>query len=220
MSNIQLYSHQLRYRITLADYHSLRTRLSAAKPVDITNVHTLRFASYQSLIPAQPRQAEHSESYFSLHYYDGDPTYLLLERRRGQERTSAMVAEAECRALLSGETDWLLSRRDPVLQDFYDGLTERMLLPQVMMSYHQEAYTLDGLDLWVALDTDIRVSLEHMDFLDPELLARDTAGQQGQYLLEIGYSCTIPDALLCILEETAPRRKLISGSSVPEYIVN
>ena len=85
-----------------------------------------------------------------------------------------------------------------------------MLLPQVLLTYHREIYTLDGLDLWVALDSDIRASLQHMDFLDPELLARDTAGQEGRLLMEISYSSVIPDHVLCLLEETAPRRKLLA----------
>ena len=90
-----------------------------------------------------------------------------------------------------------------------------MLLPQVLLTYHREAYTLDGMDLWVALDSDIRTTLQHMDFLDPDLLARDTADQTGRMLLEISYSTTIPDSLLCMLEEIAPRRKPLPGTHLP-----
>ena len=126
-----------------------------------------------------------------------------------------MVTEAECRALLSGETGWLLARRNPVLRDFHTALSEQMLLPQVLLTYHREAYTLDGLDLWVALDSDIRTTLQHMDFLDPDQLARDTADQSGRMLLAISYSSGIPDDLLCLLEETAPRRRLLPGVRPP-----
>ena len=160
-------------------------------------------------------QQPESLSTFALHYYNNDPTYLLLERYLEEEQDSAMVTEAECRALLSGETSWLLDRRDPVLRDFYTALTDQMLLPQVLLTYHREAYTLDGMNLWVALDSDIRTTLQHMDFLDPDLLARDTADQTGRMLLEISYSNTIPDSILCMLEETAPRRKPLPGTHLP-----
>lgn len=120
-----------------------------------------------------------------------------------------MVAEAECRALLAGETDWLLDRHNPLLLDFHESLTERMLLPQMLLSYQREIYMADGLDLWIALDTDIHASLQHMDFLDPRQLERDTVGQEGRILMEISYSDHIPDNVLCLLEETAPRRRLL-----------
>ena len=117
--------------------------------------------------------------------------------------------------ILAGETGWLLDRRNPVLRDFHAALTQQMLLPQVLLTYHREAYALDGMDLWVALDSDIRATLQHMDFLDPDLLARDTADQTGRMLLSISYSRAIPDELLCLLEETAPRRRLLPGERGP-----
>ena len=54
-----------------------------------------------------------------------------------------------------------------------------------------------------------------MDFLDPDQLARDTADQSGRMLLAISYSSGIPDDLLCLLEETAPRRRLLPGVRPP-----
>lgn len=210
------YPHQLKYRITPADYAALRTRLSAAalERGGVRSVHTLLFDSYRSRIPVSTDGETGLDMptgpRFSLHYFDDDPTYLLLERRLDRRSDGAMVTEAECRALLAGETDWLLDQRNPVLLDFHSSLTERMLLPQVLLSYQRELYSLEELDLWVALDTDIRTTLQHMDFLDPDLLARDTAGLTGQMLMEISYSSVIPDDILCILEETAPRRRLLA----------
>ena len=208
------YPHQLKYRITPADYTALRTRLSAAALEEGRSVHTLLFDSYRGRVPALTSGDAGldipADPRFSLHYFDDDPTYLLLERRQDQRSDGTMVTEAECRALLAGETDWLLDRRNPVLRDFHSSLTRRMLLPRVLLSYQREVYALEELDLWVALDTDIRTTLQHMDFLDPDLLARDTAGLTGQMLMEISYSSVIPDDILCLLEETAPRRRLLA----------
>lgn len=218
MTMKQPHLRRMRYQITPEEYAALRACLSAKTEAEKAgNVHSMFFTSYRNQIPmgfeenlAAPEQ---TEPHFSLNYYDSDPTYVFLERRQNGQRTSAMVAEAECRALLAGETDWLLSRHNPLLQEFYDGLTERMLLPQMMLTYHREIYTADGLDLWVALDTDIRSSLQHMDFLDPELLERDTMGQEGRVLMEVSYSDRIPDNVLCLLEEKAPRRRLLGSVS-------
>ena len=207
-------TRQMHYQITTEDYTALRAFLSARSEAERAgNVHTMYFVSYLDWMEdgrdlAVPGQAG---AQFALHYYDNDPTYLRLERRLDGERTSAMVTEAECRALLAGETDWLLSRHDPLFQDFYDGLTERMLLPQMMLTFHREVYTADGLDLWVALDTNIRASLQHMDFLDPQQLERDMMDQEGRILMEVSYSDQIPDNVLCLLEEKAPRRRLLGS---------
>ena len=220
MATMHPYLHTLKYAITKTDYDALRSHLTTSAAIQDTGaseswIHTLFFASYRNrVLPAHGQQSD-NRSDFALHYYNNDPTYLILERYLGEEQDSAMVTEAECRALLAGETDWLLARRNPVLRDFHTSLTEQMLLPQVLLTYHREAYTLDGLDLWVALDSDIRITLQHMDFLDPDLLARDTADQSGRRLLEISYSRTIPDNILCLLEETAPRRKPFPGTRLP-----
>lgn len=208
-------TRQMHYQITTEDYTALRAFLTARSEAERAgNVHTMYFVSYLDWMEdsrdlAVPGQAG---AQFALHYYDNDPTYLRLERRLDGERTSAMVTEAECRALLAGETDWLLSRHDPLFQDFYDGLTERMLLPQMMLTFHREVYTADGLDLWVALDTNIRASLQHMDFLDPQQLERDMMDQEGCILMEVSYSDRIPDNVLCLLEEKAPRRRLLGST--------
>lgn len=208
-------TRQMHYQITTEDYTALRAFLSARSEAERAgNVHTMYFVSYLDWMEdsrdlAVPGQAG---AQFALHYYDNDPTYLRLERRLDGERTSAMVTEAECRALLAGETEWLLDRHDPLFQDFYDGLTERMLLPQMMLTFHREVYTADGLDLWVALDTNIRASLQHMDFLDPQQLERDMMDQEGRILMEVSYSDQIPDNVLCLLEEKAPRRRLLGST--------
>lgn len=215
MTKKQSPTRQMHYQITTEDYTALRAVLSARSEAERAgNVHTMYFVSYLDWMEdnrnlAVPGQAG---AQFALHYYDNDPTYLRLERRLDGQRTSAMVTEAECRALLAGETGWLLNRHDPLFQDFYDGLTERMLLPQMMLTFHREIYTADGLDLWVALDTNIRASLQHMDFLDPQQLERDMVDQEGRILMEVSYSDRIPDDVLCLLEEKAPRRRLLGSA--------
>lgn len=214
MENARPNGHELRYLLTPADYQALRGRLTAAGP-EVSErgggwVHTLGFASYiHKALPGR-ETGDRADARFSLRYYNSDPTFLLLERREGQTASTAMVTEAECRALLAGETGWLADRHDPVLRDFHTGLTERMLLPQMMLFYHRESYALsEDYGIWLALDTDISVSLEHEDFLDPELLARGAVAQTGRTLLEVSYTDTIPDRFLCLLEETAPRRQLM-----------
>lgn len=205
---------QMHYQITPEDYAALRAHLSArAKSNGTGRVHTMLFTSYRDRISDAPvgetGNSEEASPRFFLHYYDGDPTYLHLERRKCGRRASAMVAEAECRALLAGETDWLLNRHNPLLQDFHNELTERMLLPQMLLTYHRELYTADGLDLCVALDTDVRSSLQHMDFLDPRQLERSALEQDGRILMEVSYGDRIPDRVRCLLEEKAPRRRLL-----------
>ena len=214
MTTTRSCSRQLHYQITRSDHDALRSRLSAGTAATtVSCVHRMFFASYRDRVSAQHIEEllVPQEARFSLQYLDNDPSYLALERSQGGTRSVAMVSEAECRALLSGDLDWMEARHDPVLLDFYDGLTERMLLPQVTISYRREVYTPEGLGMWVALDTDLRASLQHMDFLDPQRVAEHTASQEGKILMEIGYSDTIPDQVLCLLEETAPKRRLLKG---------
>ena len=216
MTKKQIHPRQLHYQLTEEDYYALRACLSARTEKEKDgSVHTLFFTSYRDYITSPSGRAgdasERTGSRFSLSYYDNDPSYLSLERRTEGRRSTAMVAEAECRALLAGETNWLLNRHDPLFMDFYDGLTRQMLLPKMMVAYRRETYAAGELDLRVALDTGLRSSLEHMDFLDPTQLVQDASNQTGHFLMEVNYSDQIPDDVLCLLAETAPRRKLLKG---------
>lgn len=216
MTKKQIHPRQLHYQLTEEDYCALRACLSArTKKEKAGSVHTMFFVSYRDYITSQSGRArtdsEGTDSRFSLSYYDNDPSYLSLECRTGDQRSTAMVAEAECRALLAGETGWLLNRHDPLFMDFYNGLTRQMLLPKMMMTYQRETYTAGRLNLRVALDTGIRSSLEHMDFLDPTQLAQDMPTQTDRFLMEVNYSDQIPDDVICLLAEIAPRRKLLRG---------
>ena len=167
MTNNRPYLHRLHYQITSEDCTALRDCLSTrGEALYARSVHTMFFNSYRDRVPVNNVDglltAGHANPQFSLHYYDGDPTYVILERREDELRTSAMVAEAECRALLLGETDWLMDRHDPLLQEFHESLTERMLLPQMLLTYRQEVYTAAGLNLCVTDRKSTRLNSSHM----------------------------------------------------------
>lgn len=204
---------RLYYRLTRSDHDALRSRLSGAS-AGAVGVHRMFFTSYRDRAAAQTVEELLSpvgeETRFSLQYLDDDLSRLTLERRRGGRRASAVVDEAECRALLRGETDWLRGRREAALLDFYEGLTQRMLLPRMLVSCRREVYAAWSPAIQVALHTDLRSSMEYMDFLDPGRLARHTAEQEGEILMSIGYTDAIPDNVLSLLEEAAPGRKLLS----------
>ena len=102
MTTTHPYPHRMQYQITQADYSALRTRLSAAVPEDSAgDIHTLLFTSYRNRVSAGPAgglpAAHETEARFSLHYFDNDPSYLLLERRLEQDSDTVMMTEAECR---------------------------------------------------------------------------------------------------------------------------
>lgn len=203
--------HHRRYRLTPEDYESLHTRLSGhglmAAP---RSVSTLYLRSYLDRMPAYTGDATAVPAdKYSLSYYDNDPSFIILERRQEDLRASAMVTEAECRALLVGETDWLLNRHDPLFRDFHEGLHKRMLLPETQAVYRREIYAAEDMGLWASLDTDIRFSMDYMNFLDPQRMEQETARQAGRILLEVSYTDRIPDDILCLLEEVAPKRKLL-----------
>lgn len=214
MTRNQSRLHHLHYQITPEDYAALRGCLSdRVEERETRSVYMMFFANYRDRIPmslmGELLAVDRAPPRFSLQYYDDDPTYLLLVRWLEGERTSAMVTEAECRALLTGETDWLLKRQNPLLLDFHEGLTERMLLPHMSVTCRREIYTANHMGLSVALHTDIRTTLEHMDFLDPRQFERDTADQDDRILMEVSYSDHIPDDVLYLLKQNAPRRKLL-----------
>ena len=202
MTMTRTYRRHVRYRVTGQECRALREQLASIRQTD-NRVHTLRFTSYRL-----DAETEKQRGRYALHYFDNDPSYLFLERRGEHALNSAILTEAECRALLAGDTDWLLGRRDPLLHDLHDSITRQMLLPSVLLSYRRERFDLPDKGAWLALNTDIRTTLEHMDFLDPEQLAVVTAKQPGEQMLEVGCQEELPEELAKVLNETVPQREL------------
>ena len=196
MITMRTYRSHLRCRLTGENCRALRARLPADRRT-ANSVHTLRFTSYR-------RDADSDGARYAMHYFDQDPDYVILERRTADAQVTATLTEAECRALLVGDTDWLLSRQDPMLREFHASIVREMLLPRILLTYQREYYTLEDGKTWVALNTDIRTTLEHMDFLNPEQLVRLTAGQEGEHILEVVCREDMPEDLRRLLREAVP----------------
>ena len=156
------YQHQLHYQITQTDYSALRTRLTASAPAvrSACGIHMLCFSS---CLPSW------DEPQFALYYYDNDPTYLLLERWLDTSRTSTMVAEAECRALLSGETETALIKQ---LSLFCEALR---LAARGYDPSHINRYLVDLAGCFHRFYTACRIKGEEPGLLGARLMLTDAA---------------------------------------------
>ena len=202
------------YTLTESDCAAMRQRLQAMQVphTDDGQIHALCFAGYANGIPSA--DGPRTDEYYTLQYLHCDPSYLLL-RLVGSEAEETMVTEEECRALLAGETDWLLQRHNPLLRRFHEELTEYMLLPRILLSCTRERFTLPESGMVFTFHHDLRSTMEHMDFLDPQRLEPELEPEDTGICLHITAPDGIPDEILCLIRETAPRRRRFGGNYLP-----
>ena len=200
------------YTVTRSDCAALRSRLQElqAEYTAPRHIHMLCFAGY--LGRTLPGGGEdHVDERFALHYYQNDPSYVFLQRDGTPD--TAILTEEECRALLSGETDWLLARHNPLLRRFHQELTEGMLLPQVLFSYDQEIYSFPQRGIRFTLDTALQTAMQHMDFLDPSRLEEELTDHENSIFLRV--TGNLPDDIHCLIREAAPRRRHLALPYLP-----
>ena len=216
MSQTAICPGQRTYRLHRSDCAALLEQLEALQPEhqDICDIHALCFASYMDGAPVIDREGPCSAAYYSLQYLHQDPTYLFLHHA-GSDTQPAMVTEEECRALLSGETDWLLARHNPLLRSFHDDLTENMFLPRTLLNCTRRTMTLPGGCVRFALHTDYRTAMPDMDFLDPQQLLPKLTPFESGIFLRITADGEIPDEILCMIREAAPRRRRTNNLFLP-----
>ena len=200
--------HEWKLAINEGDRLVLRQGLSAVATRDAHagadgryRIRSLYFDNYDDKALRQKLDGVDGREKFRLRYYNGDPSYVMLEKKsktRGLcKKLQSRLTREEAQRLLEGDDSFLLAG-DALRQELYAKRKTEQLRPRVIVDYVREPYLYAPGNVRVTIDSDIRTGLYSRSLFDAELPtvpAGDTP-----YLLEVKFDEFIPDVILNVLQ--------------------
>lgn len=156
------YRHEWKHVISPADLLVLRQRLPLLMEWDphATGgeylVRSLYFDNAADTILREKLDGVNVREKFRLRYYNGDPTFLRLEKKSKINglclKQTAPLSPAQAQALLSRELNWMKSSPVPLHRELYDRMLHRGLRPKTVVDYTREPFVLSAGHVRVTLD--------------------------------------------------------------------
>jgi len=214
--------HELKHYINASDYAQLRARLrTVAKPDENAiedgayKIRSLYFDNYMDKAVTDKLSGQSRREKFRLRYYNGDTSFIRLERKSKANRLcykeSAAITAEQCAALLAGGYDVLKIPEAPgrmggqcrddaaglLFMELYTKIRYQNLRPKSIVDYRREAYIYRAGNVRITFDSRIRTSNSVAGFLNPDL---PTIPAAGAIILEVKYDGFLPDVIRDIVQ--------------------
>lgn len=215
------YRNELKYTIDYADYLALRQRLrpimSRDTHVRADGCYTIRsiyFDNFSDKVLREKVNGVSKREKFRIRYYNDDLSYITLEKKMKYNnlclKLDAPITENQCRLLLNGDLDWMLSHKEPLVQELYTKMMCSQLRPRVLVSYTREPYIYAPGNVRVTFDSNIRTTLWHKEFLEPQVRDISATETPGQLILEVKYDDFLPEIIQDMVQTDRIRQQAFS----------
>lgn len=215
------YRNELKYSVSYADYLALRQRLL---PIMKTDGHTLAdgrytvrsiyFDNLNDKVLREKTDGVSKREKFRIRYYNDDFSFITLEKKMKYNnlcmKLDARLTEEECRMILDGRLDFMLTHSEPLVRELYTKMKYSGLRPRVLVSYTREPYIFAAGNVRVTFDFDIRTTLWHNVFLEQQVHDIGAADAPGQIILEIKYDDYLPDIIRDLVQSESERQQAFS----------
>ncbi len=219
------YRHELKYQINYVDYIAQRQRLKAVMKSDEHAdaegkylIRSIYFDNFNDKALREKINGIQKREKWRIRYYNDDLSYITLEKKCKHNslclKLDALLTEAECRALLSGKTDWMLAHTSQLVREFYCKLKTQQLKPRVLVSYEREPYIYIPGNVRVTFDRNIRTSLYHQSFLEATVRDINATDTPGIIIMEVKYDDYLPEIISSLLQTEGIRQQAFSKYGV------
>ena len=211
MPKHEIYRHEVKYQISMADYLSIRQRLRLVMKPDIHakengqyTVRSIYFDNLEDKALREKRNGVQKREKFRIRYYNDDVSFLVLEKKmKGNNlclKIDARLTEEECKALLGGDKTWMMAHPSGLVRELYCKMGSQQLRPKVLVSYIREAYLYAAGNVRVTFDSHIRSTLFHRPFLEEGVPDIDVSEHPGDMVLEVKFDAFLPDVVQILLQ--------------------
>ena len=203
------YRHELKHYINHADYLAIRRRLREIAPLDRFSgpdgnytVHSLYFDNLDNKALREKLDGVNNREKFRLRYYNGDLSFLRLEKKSKRNglgcKAQAAVTREECERLLAGDAAWMENDGRELVMELSIKMRCQLLRPLTPVVYTREAYVYPAGNGRVTVDSGIRTGFSAAGFLDPGAVTVRTG---SPILLEVKFDEFLPDLIGDLVQE-------------------
>ena len=217
----ELYRHELKYQISFSDYLSMRQRL---RPVMRPDEHaradgryvirSIYFDNADDKALREKINGVRKREKFRIRYYNDDLSFIMMEKKLKYNtlcmKIDARLSEQECRALLAGNTGWMMGHSSGLVRELYCKMNTQQLRPRVLVSYVREPYVFAAGNVRVTFDSNIRSTLFHREFLEDTVADIGVADAPGSVILEVKFDAFLPDVIQSLLQTEEIRQQAYS----------
>ena len=209
--------HELKYTISPQNAEEIVSRLKHAAWIDENadpdgsyQVHSLYFDNIYDKALREKLDGVNLRHKYRLRYYNGDLSFIRLEKKSKInglcKKESLFLTREDCRRLLQGETQFLLSRGEPLAADFYSKLQTEALRPKNIVGYRRRAFVYEPGGVRVTLDDHIHSRSVTGDFFHPAEPGIPVHGT----ILEIKYDAFLPQLIADLVQTPNSRTEAFS----------
>ena len=197
------YRHEWKHEISHSDLLVLRTRLSAIAGRDshgtdgTYGIRSLYFDTMDDKALREKIDGVNIREKFRIRYYDGDPSFIRLEKKSKvnglSRKDSVPLAREQVERILEGRPDFMAGSGIPLLEEFYVKLRNQVLRPKTIVDYTREAFVFAPGHVRITLDFDIRTGLFDTGLFRPEVVTIPAGA--SPVILEVKWSEFLPDVI-------------------------
>lgn len=225
MNQTKKFRHELKYRISHAQYIELKNRLRAVMQSDAHTgtdgryrIRSIYFDNYMDKALWEKINGVPAREKFRIRYYNDDFSYLTLEKKIKDNnlcmKIDAQITENECRELLEGKTEWMRAHFSPLVRELYAKMHYQMLRPRVLVSYMREPYIYRAGNVRITFDFDIRTTMFHKNFLEERVIDIGAAEEPRDIILEVKYDAFLPEIIRRMIQTNVSRQMAFSKYEV------
>lgn len=221
LNQTEKFRHELKYRISYAQYMELRSRLQTVMQSDLHTgadgrylIRSIYFDNYTDKALREKTDGVPGREKFRIRYYNDDFSYLTLEKKIKDNdlcmKIGAQLTEGACRELLKGRIEWMIEHSEPLVRELYAKMHYQMLRPRVLVSYMREPYIYQAGNVRITFDFNIRTTLYHRSFLEKRVIDIDTAKEPQEMILEVKYDAFLPEIIRRLIQTNTLRQTAFS----------
>lgn len=212
--------HEVKHYLHPFDQLSLRVRMNSLLHRDRNSVteegyhiRSLYFDDLQDNALFEKNYGIMKRKKYRIRIYNKSDHAIKLERKSkfGDMicKESASLSREEYDQIMAGEAECLLQRSEPLLQQFYYGITVHGLSPKVIVDYTREAYIHPMGDVRVTFDKGLAAVINTQDIFDSHAVPMRVF-REPREILEVKYTGFLPAFVRELLDFRGSIRTAIS----------
>lgn len=203
------YRHELKHRVSMADYYILRNRLKHIMKLDAHSgedgkyiIRSLYFDNIKDKALCEKIDGLDVREKFRIRFYNYDTSFIRLEKKMKKKglnkKLSEVITYEEAMALINADWKSISKIEKPLVAELHSKMKSEQLRGKTIVQYVREAYIYRPGNVRVTFDSDLRTGLFSKALFNPN--ASTIRPVEETALLEIKYDEFMPDNILKLLQ--------------------